>query len=169
MSPKEFTQRILPFKDKLYRLSLRMMNNVAESEDIVQEVFIKLWKSRDNMDQYQNLEAWSMRMTKNLSIDRLRARKHAAVQMPEGIDFKANGKSPDQTAELNETMDQIHKFINALPKDQQVAIHLREIEGMTYKEIADFMDTNVNQVKTYIFRARKQLQKALLNVESYGL
>ena len=64
MDIKEFKTEILPFKNKLYRFALRIVGNVAEAEDVVQEVFIKLWNQRESLHQYSNLEAWCIRMTK---------------------------------------------------------------------------------------------------------
>ncbi len=71
MTIKKFTQQITPIKDRLYRFAMRMVDNAAEAEDVVQEVLIKLWQKRADLPQIQNLEAWSIRLTKNLSLDKL--------------------------------------------------------------------------------------------------
>ena len=70
---------MLPLKNKLFRFALKMVHNVAEAEDIVQEVMIKIWDQRDSMSEIKNIEAWCVRLTKNLTFDKLKS-KHSKVQ-----------------------------------------------------------------------------------------
>ena len=72
MHPAEFTQRIAPMQNKLFRFALRFVADAAEAEDIVQEALIKVWNRRNELDQYRNLEAWCMTVTKNLALDKLK-------------------------------------------------------------------------------------------------
>lgn len=169
MTIEDFKHQILPFKDKLYRFSMRILNNVAEAEDVVQEVFIKIWKDRGNLEQINNLEAWCMRLTKNLSIDKKRG-KHSRLQaFPENFDIVQNSASPQKLVELQDAVDSVTQILNGLPEKQKMAIQLRDIEGMSYKEIAEIMQIEVNQVKVNIHRGRMQIRNALIKKESYGL
>ena len=116
-----FNDTINPIKDKLYRFSLRYVKNPMEAEDVVQEVFIKLWKNRDQIDQIKNIEAWCMRVTRNLSIDKLRAAHNRLKQMPEGMEWTDPNVSPQRQTELNETMAKVKQWIEELPEAQPIA------------------------------------------------
>ena len=94
MKLEEFTSMILPIKDKLYRFSLNIVGNVAEAEDVVQEVFIKLWKKSSEMSVINNKEAWCMTLTKNLSLDKLRSKHRRAGFIHEGFEVSSNAATP---------------------------------------------------------------------------
>ena len=164
-----FNDTINPIKDKLYRFALRYVKNPMEAEDVVQEVFIKLWKNRDQFDQIKNIEAWCMRVTRNLSIDKLRAAHNRLKQMPEGMDWKDTGVSPQRQSELNETMENVKKWIEELPEAQRNVIQLRDIEQFSYKEIAAALEISMELVKVNLHRARKTIRKKLLDSDSYGI
>jgi RNA polymerase sigma factor (sigma-70 family) len=98
MNIEAFQNRVLPVKNKLYRFALRFLNNEEEAKDIVQEVFIRVWNGREQMNQVQNWEAWCMRITRNLSLDRIRSmtRKHTQP-IEETFDVRHDGLTPEQT------------------------------------------------------------------------
>ena len=169
MDKKQFTSEILPYKNKLYRFALRIVGNVAEAEDVVQEVMIKLWQQREKLHEYSNLEAWCIRMTKNLSIDKTRSKHYKMGIIPEGFDISSSHNNPHQVTETQDTMHRIKKLIHSLPPKQRDVMHLRDIEGLSYKEIEDQLRIPMNQVKVYLFRARKFIKSQLINSESYGL
>jgi len=169
MDIKQFTSEILPYKNKLYRFAYRIVGNMAEAEDVVQEVMIKLWNQREKLHEYSNLEAWCIRMTKNLSIDKTRSKHHKMGFIPDGFDMMANQHNPHQVTESNDTVDRIKQMMNALPPKQKEVMHLRDIEGLSYKEIEAQLRIPMNQVKVYLFRARKFIKNQLISTESYGL
>ncbi len=169
MSLKDFTKRILPIKDKLYRFSLRIVGNVAEAEDVVQEVLIKIWSKHQEMAQYQNVEAWCMKLTKNLSIDKLRSKHNRVGMLPESYELTSKASTPEELLQAKDTVAQIRTLIAELPEKQQMIIQLRDIEEMSYQEIAVALEISMDQVKTNLFRARKKIRAQLINTESYGL
>ena len=169
MSLENFTKQILPIKDKLFRFSLRIVGNSPEAEDVVQEVLIKMWNQREQWDQYQNLEAWCMRMTKNLSIDKLRSKHHKVGIIAEGMDFVAPNMAPDRQTELHDEVGRIRRLMSTLPDKQRMVMQLRDLDGQSYQEIADQLEMPVNQVKVYLFRARQKIRTELINSENYGL
>jgi len=169
MSLKEFTNKILPIKDKLYRFSLRIVGNTVIAEDVVQEVFIKLWKKREELGHIENIEAWCMRATRNLSIDKLRSKHQKLGMIPEGFDIKSSAATPDRLAESNDTISRVKAFMDKLPEKQKMVMQLRDIEGLTYQEITEALSMPMNQVKVYLYRARQQIRAQLINTESYGL
>jgi len=168
MKTKDIMQQVLTYKNKLFRYSLRIVGNVAEAEDVVQEVFIKIWQSKQDLSQLQNLEAWCMKLTKNLSIDKLRSKHQRLVGIPEGFDIRGNTATPHQVTESNDTMKQITDLIDDLPERQKHIIELRDVNGQSYQEIADIMEISLDQVRVTLFRARKNLKAKLLKSKLYG-
>lgn len=169
MTQENFKKQILPIKNKLYRFSLRIVGNSLEAEDVVQEVFIKMWKRREDWHKYKNLEAWCMRLTKNLSIDKLRSKHQRVGILADGMDFVANEALPDKKAELNDSIGQIRALMNGLPEKQKMVMQLRDLEGMSYQEISEQLEMTLSQVKVYLFRARKSIKSQLINRDSYGI
>jgi len=169
MDIKQFTSEILPYKNKLYRFAYRIVGNGAEAEDVVQEVMIKLWKQREKLHEYNNIEAWCIRMTKNLSIDKTRSKHYRVGIIPEGFDISSDHNNPHEVTETQDTMQRIKNMMNNLPTKQREVMHMRDIEGLSYKEIEAQLEIPMNQVKVYLFRARKFIKSQLINSDSYGL
>jgi len=169
MTLKDFTYHILPIKDKLYRFALRIVGNVAEAEDVVQEVFIKTWNQRKEIENVKNKEAWCMRLTKNLSIDKLRSKHHRTDPISEVHTFHSAKQSPYQQTEINDTMSLVERLMYQLPEKQRTALQLRDIDGYSYQEIAEILEVSVDQIKVNLYRARQAIKKQLINKESYGI
>ena len=170
MNLEAFQNRVLPAKNKLFRFAFKMLANEDEAKDVVQEVFIKVWNGREQMDGVQNWEAWCMRITKNLSLDRIRAQQRRATDsIEEGVDFKNESLSPHDATEINESMTRINQMIASLPEKQRQVIHLRDIEGYSYNEICDILELDMNQVKVNLFRARNTVREKLVKMNAYGL
>jgi len=170
MESETFQNRVLPTKNKLFRFAFRMMGNEDEAKDIVQEVFIRVWNGREEMDQIINMEAWCMRITKNLSLDRLRSiQRKGTYQMEEGFDVKHSDVTPDVKTELSESMLNVNHFIAALPEKQRQIMHLRDVEGYSYNEISEILELDMNQVKVNLFRARNAVREKLMKINAYGL
>jgi len=169
MNLQEYTYRILPIKDKLYRFALRITGNTAESEDIVQEVFLRIWEQRTSLKNLDNPDAWCMRMVKNLAIDKLRAKSRQNVALNTKINPTDQHANPHQQTEMGDIMRHIETFIQHLPEKQRMVIQMRDIEGMTYKEIAFVLDIPIDQVKVNLHRARKQVRQQLINAELFGI
>ena len=170
MTLEAFQNRVLPAKNKLYRFALRMLGNDDDAKDVVQEVLIRVWNGRETMDQIQNIEAWCMRITKNLSLDRLRAIQRKGTQpIEQSFDVHHADSTPDVKTELGESMQHVSHLIAALPEKQRQVIHLRDVEGYTYNEICDILELDMNQVKVNLFRARNAVREKLVKLNAYGL
>ena len=170
MNLESFQTRIFPAKNKLFRFALRFLGNEEEAKDVVQEVFIRVWNGRGQMNEVQNWEAWCMRITKNLSLDRIQAiaRKHAQpIEEVYGVRHEA--LSPLESTEQDESMNKINQFIAALPEKQRQVIHLRDVEGYSYNEICEILELDMNQVKVNLFRARNAVREKLTKINAYGL
>lgn len=170
MSVEVFEARVLPAKDKLYRFALRLLGDKEEAKDMVQEVLTRVWDKRENMDQTLNMEAWCMQITKNLCYDKLKSKGYKnSMSLSEEWNIKDHSSTPEKRIELNDTMNKVHNIISELPDKQKQVIHLRDIEGYSYKEIVDIMSIDINQVKVNLFRARKVIRESLLKIDAYGI
>ena len=170
MNLEAFENRVLPAKNKLFRFAFRMLGSSEEAKDIVQEVMIKVWNGREQMAEIQNMEAWCMRITKNLSLDKLRSRQRRATDsIDEGFEVRHEALSPHENTELNESMVRINQLIAALPEKQRQVIHLRDIEGYSYNEICEMLELDMSQVKVSLFRARNAVREKLVKMNAYGL
>jgi len=169
MHLKYFKNEILPLKDKLFRYALSLLKNRADSEDIVQEVFMRLWQKRNDLMNIKNIEAWSMTMTRNLTLDKIKTKKREFNNLSR-IDEKPNVESgTDRMIERTETIYEIKKLINSLSEKQKQVIVLRDIEGYSYQEIGEIIGIDQNLVKVTLFRARENVRKKLLKTDQYGL
>lgn len=170
MDLEAFENRVLPSKNKLFRFALRFLGNEEEAKDIVQEVFVRVWNGRDKMSQVDNWEAWCMRITRNLSLDRIRLMKGRTTQSLEGsYDLQNNSMTPYESTEMGENMTKISQMIAALPEKQRQVIHLRDVEGYSYQEICEILDLDMNQVKVSLFRARNAVRERMTKIDAYGL
>lgn len=170
MNLNTFQHKVLPVKDKLYRFALRMVADPEEAKDIVQEVMIRIWKHINELDDLENVEAWCMRVTRNLSIDKIKARKRRfAASLYEVADVSAGGeKTPYADTAWKDTYWRINRLIANLPDKQREVIQLRDVEGYSYKEISDILEIDINQVKVSLFRARKSVKENLIKINAYG-
>lgn len=149
---------ILPMKNVMYRMALRLTLNSQEAEDVVQDVMIKLWGMRERLDNVDNLEAFALRMTRNLAIDRQRMK----VNNTENIDdIEADRYVATDTNERREQVESIKNVMLQLPEKQRSAMQLRDFEGYSYKEIAEMLSMSEDQVKINIFRARQYIKTKL--------
>lgn len=146
------------------------MGNEEEAKDVVQEVFIRVWNGREQMDQVHNWEAWCMRITKNLSLDRIRSMTRKQTHpLEESFDLHHDALTPHESTEVRESMQRITQLIATLPEKQRQVIHLRDVEGYTYNEISEIMELDMNQVKVNLFRARNAVREKLVKINAYGL
>jgi len=164
----QFGELIKPFKDKMFRFALRMVGSTDVAEDVVQEVFIKLWKKRDYIDQIKNLEAWCMQLTRNLSIDKLRSKHRRTEDLDGHYELQDKGRNPEEKTISSDIYTKIRTMIQALPEKQKMVIQLRDIEGYSYQEIADTLELPLNQVKVNLFRARNTIKKQILKLKVNG-
>ncbi len=162
MELSEFRQQVLPLKNRLFRLAVGIVSDPAEAEDVVQEVFIKIWGMRHDMARVNNLQAWCFKLVRNLSIDKLRSKHRRTDELDERYDQVDPDPSPHQQAASNDALEHIRRLMERLPEKQRAVMLLRDVDGLTYQEIADTLDISLGQVKINLFRARQNLKKQLL-------
>jgi RNA polymerase sigma-70 factor (ECF subfamily) len=162
MKSSEFKLLVMPYSSRLYRMAFRLMGNREEAEDVVQEVYVKLWGMRDELPKYNSIEALAIRITRNLCLDQLRRRKVKQDAMKaERLNEESHSDSPARDLEKKEEAEMIHALIAALPEPQRSLVHLRHLEGKEYEEISEMVNMNVNAIRVSISRARKQMREML--------
>jgi RNA polymerase sigma-70 factor (family 1) len=169
MSLQDFKSKILPMKDKLLRMSLSLVKDREQAEDIVQEVMIRIWERRESWPEIENLQGYCMRMVRNRSIDIARSPRYRTEDLDKMPGLEAGDRNPHQSMEQREAINLIARHMETLPEKQRTVIRLREIEGLSYLDIASAMDITMDQVKVTLYRARNSLKNELLKLESYGL
>lgn len=169
MKKLSFRDDVLPLKDKIFRLALRITLSRAEAEDIVQDVLIKVWNRRDDLAEVDSIEAYSLTVCRNLSLDRLQRKENDNVNLDDAPPTEADDAPPDLQMIRNERINNIKRLIERLPIPQRAAIQLRDMEGKTYKEISAITGQTEEQVKVNIFRARQYIRKQIEKIENYGL
>lgn len=169
MKKLSFRDDVLPLKNKIFRLALRVTLNEAEAEDIVQDVLVRIWNKRDELDDVESMEAYSLTVCRNLALDRLARKETSNLALDEAPVMPSQDAQPDQQLIRNERLRLVDKFFNTLPVQQRMVMQLRDIEGRPYKEIAAITGQSEEQVKVNLFRARQRIRKQIEKTEEYGL
>ena len=172
MKKISFRNDILPLKNELYRLALRITLNPAEAEDIVQETMIKVWNRRDQWDEIESIEAFCLTICRNLALDKMHKMENQNQSLDEGVHDapdRSFSSNPEEQAMQQDRLALIRRLIDALPEKQRTVMQLRDFEGKSYKEIAGIMAISEEQVKINIFRARQAIRQKYIETEKYGL
>ena len=167
MEQKEFLNTILPYKDTLYRLAKRLLVSSDEAEDAVQEVFLKLWKVRDKIDNYRSPEAFAITMTKNYCLDRLKSKQASNLKIVHN-NYK-NSENIERTIEGNEGVELVTKIMETLPEKQKMIMQLRDIEQFEFAEISQMLEINETAIRVALSRARKVVREQLIKQYNYGI
>lgn len=167
-----FEADALPYIDQLYGTALRMTRNPADAEDLVQETFVKAFAAFRSYEQGTNLRAWLFRILRNTYINSYRKTQRQPYSNSSDdltdaqlLDIETRSSKGVRSAEI-EALEQlgdedINQALAALPEDFRTAVHLADIEGFSYKEIADIMETPVGTVMSRVHRGRKSLRGLL--------
>jgi RNA polymerase sigma-70 factor (ECF subfamily) len=167
---RAFAELVDLYKDKIYHLGYRMLNQRQEAEDVVQETFLRVYTNLERYDENQKFSTWIYRIATNLCIDRLRKRKpslslDAELSDGEGTDWHAmlasDEASPETEIILSETQQNIRDAIQTLPTKYKSVVVLRYLHDMSLQEISDILEMPVTTVKTRVHRGREFLRKKL--------
>ncbi len=172
-SRAELVERdVLPLLPSLYGAALRMTRNPSDAEDLVQETYLRAFRGFAGFEEGTNLKAWLYRILTNGFINtyRKKQREPQIVEGPDDLDDwylydRLGGRNVEGSAE-DEVLDQIpdadvKAALESLPENFRLPVLLADVEGFSYKEIADIMDTPIGTVMSRLHRGRKALEKAL--------
>lgn len=154
-----FAEIVSRYHQPVYRLVWRLTGGSADSEDIAQEAFVKLWRNPAQVREAAALKGWLMRVASNAVIDRSRKPKHGDIEdVPEPSDPAAKTDAPLDRAQATRLID---AKLSALPDRQRLALSLVYFEGLTNIEAADIMEVSVEAVESLLARARRSLKESL--------
>lgn len=156
-----FQNDILPLKDKLYRLALRITMQREEAEDIVQETMIRLWNNRERLEMVDSIEAYAITSCRNIAINHVSAARHGVVSLDDTPAQTPQAENPYERIYAKESIAQLHAILAHLPEKQRTCMQLRDFEGHNYRDIASMTGMTEDQVKVSIFRARQYVKKHL--------
>jgi RNA polymerase sigma-70 factor (ECF subfamily) len=162
-----FQADILPLKNELYRMALRITMNPAEAEDVVQETIIKAWNKRDDWHRIESIEAFCLTICRNLSLDKVRRMDNQTQSLDASIqplDHRV-ASNPEEHTVQRDRVRLVRQLISELPEKQRSCMQLRDMEGKSYKDIAAILSISEEQVKISIFRARQTIRERFLKIE----
>jgi len=179
----DFAELAMPYMSALYSAALRMTRNPADAEDLVQETYLRAYRGFGGFREGTNLKAWLYKILTNTYINMYRARKRRPeqVELDDGEDFylfrrlgglEAVEASRSAESEILDKIPEavVKEAVEALPDTFRMAVLLADVEGFSYKEIADIMDVPIGTVMSRLHRGRKRLQKRLWSLaEERGL
>ncbi|MFP5436222.1 MAG: RNA polymerase sigma factor [Bacteroidia bacterium] len=168
MDQAEFIKAISPFKDKVFRLSRRLLVSIEEAEDATQEVLVKLWNNRAKLDGYKSVEALAMTMTKNYCLDRLKSKQASEMRIVHS-NYTSSDAGLQKQVEDRDSWEWAEKIMKNLPEQQRLIVQLRDIEQYEFEEIAKILDMNETAVRVALSRARKTLRDEMTKKHSYGI
>lgn len=166
-----FEMLVNAYEKTVYNLALRTLGNPQDAEDVTQEAFLKAYRSLSSYRGDSKFSVWLYRIVSNLCLDQLRAKKRRptqslTVENDEGeedtLEIPDEQFSPEKLLDRKLTQESVRRGLASLPDDAKQILLLREIQGMSYEEIADVLDLEPGTVKSRIFRARKKLCAFLL-------
>ncbi|GET20146.1 RNA polymerase sigma factor [Prolixibacter denitrificans] len=169
MDSKTFKIKVVPMSGKLLRFAVRFLRDDEQARDVVQEVFMKLWSRRTELAGVDNIEAYAMRMTRNLCIDEIQ--KHRSIsleQMKTRNEWISDMKQADEVAEHKDSARLAKEIIDQLPEQQRAVIHLRDIEHYELNEIARVLDMQNSAVRANLSRARKKVRDEMIKRINHG-
>ena len=171
---EDFTNDAMQYAPQLFATALRMTRNRADAEDLVQETFLKGWRAFDSYQQGTNLRAWLFRIMTNTFINKYNSqqRRPQETELDEVEELflfrrmgafdqsKMNQSAEDQMLELF-TDDEVKNAIESLPETFRIPVLLSDVEGFSYKEIAEMLEVPIGTVMSRLHRGRKAMQKML--------
>ena len=159
MTEAEFHKEYLSLAETLYRVAFYMLESEAEAEDAVQEVFLKLWDTRDALDGIRNPKAYALTLLKNLCLDRIRRARH--LSYPEQLPEPEVPHLQDDEMDARMRLDKVLEAVKALPERQREILLLRTVQGLSYEEIAERTGMNYLTLRVLLSRARTTIKSKL--------
>lgn len=161
MNQEQFKNTVFVHKDKLFRFAKRILVDDDEAFDAVQNVMMRLWKLKDQLHQYKNVEAFCMQSVKNEALNRIKRDKVRAdyVDQYQVVSMTEN--------KVGNTKEIILEMINSLPEKQRLVMHLRDVEDYDIEEIVEVLDMGESAVRVNLMRARQKVKEQLTKLFDY--
>jgi len=170
----KFSELAIEYMPSLYTAALRMTRNPADAEDLVQETYLKAYRAFNSFTEGTNLKAWLYRILTNTYINAYRAKQRRPEESDiddlenfylyrrlGGLEGAVAGRSAEDEVLDHFTETEVKEAIEALPEQFRMAVLLGDVEGFSYKEIAEILDVPIGTVMSRLHRGRRALQKRL--------
>ena len=171
---ERFEREALPMMPELYAGAVRLTRNPSDAEDLLQEAFLRAYRAFSSFEEGTNLRAWLYRILTNayINIYRKKQREPQMVSSDEVDEWylydqlAESGREPSAEAEVLESLpdEEVQEALAALPEQFRLAVLLADVEGFSYKEIAEILDIPIGTVMSRLHRGRRALEKRLWNV-----
>lgn len=162
MTQETFKSTVFILKNEMYRFAKRFVMSSDEAEDVVQDLMIKFWQKKEELEKFGNLKSYALKAVRNECLNRL---KHHDVKM--GFADMQVHRSELYNMEVNNLKEHIIGFINLLPEKQKMVIHLKDVEEYEVSEIAEMLEMEENAVRVNLMRARQKVKEQISQLMSY--
>lgn len=162
----EFERAVREHQRSVFTFARYLLGNQEEAQDVAQEALVRMWRHWDRLDR-ERLEAWLLRVTRNLCYDHLRRLRSERRNLPESDDEQATERlrtadpDPERRAVGDSLRRELLGAMAELREPYKSAVVLREIRGLTYREIAEALEVPINSVKVHVHRGRRMLRELL--------
>lgn len=158
MTSREYTDIYLPLSERLYRIAYYILESEDDAKDVVQDLFIKLWNSRDTLDSVHNPQAYCITLLRNMAIDRIRKRNIYDGPPPETV---CGNDDVHRDIENREKLKMLKDAIGKLSESQRRLLHMKVFEGLSYDEISRETGMNNLTLRVLLSQARRKLKNLL--------
>lgn len=167
----DFQADVLPLRDKIYRLALRITGQKEEAEDVVQDALLRVWAKLSDGGEVNDAEAFTLTVARHAALDAVGRRGRGEVELDEsaGQVSAGGGSSPARRAEEADRRRWVERIVAEMPEQWRSVLHLRDVEHLSYKKIAEVLEISEDAVRVVIFRARQKIRKEYEKIERYGL
>jgi RNA polymerase sigma factor (sigma-70 family) len=169
MTANEFNRSVVTMSEKLYRFSYRYLQDAEQSQDAVQEVFIKLWNQRDRLDELNSIEAFAIRITRNHCLDIIKARR--TVSLDENAYFTeriSDESDPEKELYKSDSIKKLTRIVEELTEPHRTVIRMRDMEGYSNEEVGDVLGLSAGNIRVVLSRARKKVRLELEKIYDHG-
>jgi len=168
VNQKTFIKITDSFKDKIYRVAKRLLVSEDEAKDATQEILLRLWTKRSQIEKYRSVEAFAMTMTKNYCYDLLKAKRSNNLKIVHS-NYEDHSTNTARQTEVASDVEWVYTLMKELPEKQQLILQLRDVEQYNNAEVAKILEINEVAVRVALSRARKTIREALIKKQNYGL
>ena len=149
----------------MYRLSLYLLNNQDDAQDTVQEVYLKIWKMKTKINDIKNVEAFTMKVTRNYCLDKIKSKSNKHLSLIE--DTTKTEISPYDQMESTDLIENVKRTLSILPEQQKTLVVLKDIDGYGFDEIKEITGWDSNYIRVNLSRGRKKIKETILKIQEY--
>jgi len=172
MSKVIFENQVMPASGKMYRYALSILKDTSIAHDVVQDCLVKIWENRKKLPEIKSIDSWVMRITRNQCYDWVKVNRFS-LQAERDINrddlVLKDTEEADSPTLVSDQKQWLDKIVDSLPQKQKEIFYLRDVEEMTYQEIAEVLSLSLAEVKVNLHRSRIKIKETIKKIEDYGL